>query len=146
MTDEEEEILREIEVIFSEHKDLETPVTLHNTQTQDEVILTIDPLSGEAADWGRTQKIAEPYFDTEEQIDKEIYFRFLLFEIRELLVLGFYQEAVDYLKEILIDSYDKEIRRNALCLLELIRVELYNPHISESIRNKYKFLEERKVL
>lgn len=146
MTDEEEEILREIEVIFSQHKDLESPVAVHNKKAQDDVILTVNPLSGEAVEWVKTKKTEEPYFNTEEQIDKEIYFRFLLFEIRELLVLGFYQEAVDYLKEILIDSYDKEIRRNALCLLELIRVELYNPHISETVRNEYKFLEERKVL
>lgn len=146
VTDEEEEILREIEIIFSQHKDQESPVTVHNKQAQDDVILTVNPLSGEAVEWVKTKKTEEPYFNTEEQIDKEIYFRFLLFEIRELLVLGFYQEAVDYLKEILIDSYDKEIRQNALCLLELIRVELYNPHISETIRNEYKFLEERKVL
>nr|WP_209628949.1 hypothetical protein [Streptococcus oricebi] len=66
------------------------------------------------------------------QEERGFYFQFLMYESKELAAMGDYQEAVDYLKEILVESEDRELRIQALELLETIYTTLYQPKLKES--------------
>ena len=66
------------------------------------------------------------------QEERGFYFQFLMYESKELAAMGDYQEAVDYLKEILVESEDRDLRLQALELLETIYTTLYQPKLKES--------------
>lgn len=109
-------------------------------------VFTLKPVDEQTLEKIREKQEEDGLISVEEQLDKELYFQFLLYESKELLMMGMYQETVDYLKEILIDSYDKNLRRNALEILESVKVELYHPQLTGNMNQEYKYLEERKVL
>lgn len=172
---EEEELLSEIDDIIASHTDLESERSKDQasakssrasrneevlpsetalvpgagavapTADQSEVF-TLKPIAEQTIEIIKEKQDQDGLLSVEEQIDKELYFQFLLYESKELLAMGMYQETVDYLKEILIDSYDKTLRRDALELLESIKVDLYHPKLLGDMNKDYKKLEERKVL
>lgn len=168
---EEQLLLDEIDDIIASHTDLEKewssqetagksegtvsplrpvserkPVVPETTATTDSDVFTLRPIAEQTIEIIKEKQDEDGLLSVEEQLDKELYFQFLLYESKELLTLGMYQETVDYLKEILIDSYDKVLRREALELLESIKVDLYHPKALGDRTRDYKKLEERKVL
>lgn len=169
---EEEVLLNEIDDIIASHTDLEKewsakeaaadPIPVHYVSSTNTLVpsigdskaaadpnadvFTLRPIAEQTIEIIKEKQGEDGLLSVEEQLDKELYFQFLLYESKELLTMGMYQETVDYLKEILIDSYDKALRREALALLESIRVDLYHPNNLGFMDKDLKKLEERKVL
>ena len=118
---------------------------LGNETTEAEVPAAGQPLDLSAFDFSQDN---QPVSYAATTIDEEdySYYEFLIYEAREMLEAGDIQETVDYFKEVIVDCQKRELRKEALNFLELIRVDLYERSNAELAQEEeYLSLKRRSV-
>ena len=118
---------------------------LGNETSEAEVPAAGQPLDLSAFDFSQDN---QPVSYAATTIDEEdySYYEFLIYEAREMLKAGDIQETVDYFKEVIVDCQKRELRKETLNFLELIRVDLYERSNAELAQEEeYLSLKRRSV-